>query len=402
MSTQQDIYVVGFENQPPMLNKENYVPWSSCLLRYAKNREVTVNPTFHEQTDDELTEKELKQIEGDDQAIQTIILGHPEDIYAAVDSCETTQEIWLRLQQMMKGSDIEIQEKKAKFFNEWERFTSTDRESTKSYYHHFSKLMNNFNRNKHFPEKIANNLKFLNNLQSELSRHVTINVGNQNGLIVVLRITNQNGNGNVVAARAEGNVNRNNDSIVDCSKGRSRNPIQAEEFDLMAAIADLDEIEEVNANCILMANLQQASTSGTQIDKAPVYDLDRSVEVSCIEQGGGIVEQHPATVEETRGYQESLSHNLVAEVEKVNTVNCKMKETNVELTTELARYKNQEKCFEISQEEYDKLESSIRKVDPPVVYDSEETLELAQESRLKLKQLNKEIKWANSTKINHL
>nr|GFD44501.1 hypothetical protein [Tanacetum cinerariifolium] len=33
----------------------------------------------------------------------------PEDIYAAVDSCETAQEIWLRVQQMMKGSDIGIQ-----------------------------------------------------------------------------------------------------------------------------------------------------------------------------------------------------------------------------------------------------------------------------------------------------
>nr|GFD45722.1 Gag-Pol polyprotein [Tanacetum cinerariifolium] len=37
--------------------------------------------------------------------------------------------------------------------------------------------------------------------------------------------------------------------------------LQAEEYDLMAAVADLDEIEEVNANCILMANLQQASTT---------------------------------------------------------------------------------------------------------------------------------------------
>nr|GEX31847.1 hypothetical protein [Tanacetum cinerariifolium] len=34
--------------------------------------------------------------------------------------------------------------------------------------------------------------------------------------------------------------------------------LQAEEYDLMTATADLDEIEEVNANCILMANLQQA------------------------------------------------------------------------------------------------------------------------------------------------
>nr|GEW30172.1 hypothetical protein [Tanacetum cinerariifolium] len=35
------------------------------------------------------------------------------------------------------------------------------------------------------------------------------------------------------------------------------------EYDLMVAAADLDEIEEVNANCILMANLQQASSSVT-------------------------------------------------------------------------------------------------------------------------------------------
>nr|GEU71993.1 hypothetical protein [Tanacetum cinerariifolium] len=202
MSTQQDIYAAGSESRPPMLNKENYVPWSSCLLRYAKsrpnrklihnsiingpyvrrmipepgdtNREVPVNETFHVQTDDELTEKELKHIEADDQAIQTILLGLPKEIYATVDSCEMTQEIWLRVQQMMKGSDIGIQEKKAKLFNEWERFTFNERESIESYYHRFMKLMNDLKRNKHFPEKISSNLKFLNNLQPEWSQHVTI------------------------------------------------------------------------------------------------------------------------------------------------------------------------------------------------------------------------------------
>nr|GEV41190.1 reverse transcriptase zinc-binding domain-containing protein [Tanacetum cinerariifolium] len=440
-------WLAGFKNRPPMLNKENYVPWSSRLLRYAKsrpngnliynsiingpyvrrmipepsdpNRKVPVNETFHVQTDDELTEKELKQIEADDQAIQTILLGLPEDIYAAVDSCETTQEIWLRVQQMMKDSDIGIQEKKAKLFNKWEMFTSTNGESIESYYHHFLKLMNDLKRNKHFPKKIASNLKFLNNLQQEWSRHVTIvhqtkdlhtanytqlydflkynqkevddlkderlartqdplalmatsnnpytfpvlhqdqpsfnqnymqqpipnpeditdpttamnmaltlmakafklnystptnnnlrissnpcnrqiaqpgmnmgqdrqmqmvggnggnqfrqyarqNVGNLNGYNDVQNVRNRNPirNGNRVAARAEGNATRHNGI-----------QLQAEEFDLMAAAADLDEIEEVNANCILMTNLQQASTSGTQTDKAPVYDSDGSVEV---------------------------------------------------------------------------------------------------------------------------
>nr|GFB73644.1 hypothetical protein [Tanacetum cinerariifolium] len=107
-----DIYAAGSESRPLMLNKENYVPWSSRLLRYAKSRpngklihnsilngpyvirmilepgdaerDANVNETFHEQTDDELAERELKQIEADDQAIQTILLGLPEDIYAAV------------------------------------------------------------------------------------------------------------------------------------------------------------------------------------------------------------------------------------------------------------------------------------------------------------------------------
>nr|GFD39064.1 hypothetical protein [Tanacetum cinerariifolium] len=67
-----------------------------------------------------------------------------------------------------------IQEKKAKLFNEWERFTSNEGESIESYDHRFLKLMNDLKRNKHFPEKIASNLKFLNNLQPEWSRYVTI------------------------------------------------------------------------------------------------------------------------------------------------------------------------------------------------------------------------------------
>ncbi|GKG08211.1 hypothetical protein Tco_0334043, partial [Tanacetum coccineum] len=49
----------------------------------------------------------------------------------------------------------------------------TEGESIESYYHHFTKLMNDFSRNKHFPGKIANNLKFLNNLQPEWKRYVT-------------------------------------------------------------------------------------------------------------------------------------------------------------------------------------------------------------------------------------
>nr|GEY80912.1 hypothetical protein [Tanacetum cinerariifolium] len=139
-------------------------------------------------------------------------------------------------------------------------------------------------------------------------------------------------------------------------------------------IADLDDIKEVNANYILMANLQPASTSGTQTDKAPVYDSDGSAEVhnyeNCYDneifnmftqEEQGTIEQHPANVKETRALYVSLYNNLAIEVEKVNTVNRKLSKTNAELTTELARYKNQERCFEISKQKYDKLERCYQK-----------------------------------------
>nr|GFC82741.1 Gag-Pol polyprotein [Tanacetum cinerariifolium] len=161
--------------------------------------------------------------------------------------------IWLRVQQMMKGSDIRIQEKKAKLFNEWEWFTYNEGESTESYYHRFLKLMNDLKRNKHFPEKIASNLKFLNNLQPEWSRHVTIihqtkdlhtvdytqlqyagqNAGNPAGYNDVIgnqviqnavqnprvqNVGNQNQirNGNLVAARTEGNATGKNGNQIRC------------------------------------------------------------------------------------------------------------------------------------------------------------------------------------------
>ncbi|GJR22783.1 integrase, catalytic region, zinc finger, CCHC-type containing protein [Tanacetum coccineum] len=183
MSTQQDIYAAGSENCPPMLTNGDYVLWSSRLLLSSS---FIFPELFHDQSDDgNLRMQEINK-GSDDQAIKTILLALIEDIYATDNSCETAQEIWLRVQQMIKGSDIGIQEKKAKFFNEWERFTSTNGESIESYYHHAFRI-----------------------------RGVQ-NVGNQNGVIVVLGIAHQNGNGNVVAARAEGNANGNNGNQIRC------------------------------------------------------------------------------------------------------------------------------------------------------------------------------------------
>ncbi|GKA37145.1 hypothetical protein Tco_0723710 [Tanacetum coccineum] len=291
--------------------------------------------------------------------------------------------------------------------------------------------------------------------QNAVQNQGTQNVRNQNGLSVVSEIANQYGNGNVAAARAEGNANGNNGAYK--------------------------ETERANANCTLESNLQQASISGTQSDKAPIYDSDRSAkllepipesyqvpqndsnvisEVSSVEQSGGTIEQHPATSEETRALYDSLYNNLATEVEKLSmeklTVSSLLEEKKrlkfdfkiredelldkqiqlenkiKELDNILVKTGQSIQTMHMLSPKPDSFYHTIQKMalgylnpfylkqaqqkqqslyngkvllekhDPPVVYDSEETLQLAQESRLKMKQLNKDIKPTNYAKINKL
>nr|GFA04460.1 hypothetical protein [Tanacetum cinerariifolium] len=224
-----------------------------------------------------------------------------------------------------------------------------------------------------------------------------------NGLSVVSEIANQYGNRNVVTAPANGNGNGINGNLIRCYNCRGeghyannctvkprkqdaaylQQQLQMaqeeeagtqstqEEFEFMTAADASKETERVRANCILENNMQHALTSEEQHTEllepipephqVPQNNSNVISEVSSMEQGGGIVEQHPANVEKTRVLYDSLYNNLAIEVEKVNSVNRKLRETNADLTTDLARYKNQEKCFEISQEKYDKLKRCYQK-----------------------------------------
>ncbi|GJZ59283.1 hypothetical protein Tco_0615099 [Tanacetum coccineum] len=208
MSTQQDIYAAGSKNRPLMLNKENYVPWSSRHLRYAKSRpngkliynsiingpyvkrmipepgdqnhEVPVNETFHEQTDDELTEKELKQMVGG-------------------------------------------------------------------------------------------------NGRNQFRQYTGQNVGNQNRYNTVHNVGNQNPNRNGLGHLARNCACRPRrrvaaylqTQLLIAQKEEAGIQLQAEEFDLMAVVVDLDEIEEVNVKCILMANDEWLETA-SQIQRDTV------------------------------------------------------------------------------------------------------------------------------------
>nr|GEX28778.1 retrovirus-related Pol polyprotein from transposon TNT 1-94 [Tanacetum cinerariifolium] len=541
MSTQQDIYAAGLENRPPMLNKDNYVPWSSRIIRYARSKpngkmivdsiengpyvrlmiatpgesnfHVPVLESFHEQTNKELTENDIKRMDADDQAIQTILWAFlktfmllnkhfPKNIASNLKFLNNLQLEWkrhvtiVRQTKNLHEADFTQIYGFLKMNQDENSFnfptTHKDQSSSSTHSQQSFPINNKYNPqpslNQNFmqppmtsfediidPTEATNVALILfamafqltaptNNNQRTLSnpRNRQIaqpqgynawqnggiqvaqntvqnagvqNGGNQNGLVVVLGITNESGTSNVVAVRDEGTRNRNQARCCNCrglghiarnctarprrmdaaylqtqlliaQKEEAGIQLQAEELDFMAAAGDLDEIEEVNANFILMANLQHASTSSTQHDKAPVYDTDGSTEVqlndNCYDneifnmftqeehytdilepipepqlvlqndnhvtsialsmvQSGGTVETSFAPNEETRAHQETVYRNLVDQVAQVNMINCNMRATNSELKSELAIYKIQEQRIKISQEKYDKLEKCYQK-----------------------------------------
>nr|GEY94772.1 Gag-Pol polyprotein [Tanacetum cinerariifolium] len=252
-----------------------------------------MNETFHVQTDDELIEKELKQIEADDQAIQTILLGLPEDIYAAIDMLHQDQPSFNQnyMQQPMPNlKDI------------------TDPTTTmnmalalmaKAFKLTYSTPTNNKQRISSNPRnrQIAQpsmNMGQDRQMQMVGDQNPRIqNVRNQNGLIVVLGNANPNRNGNLVAARAEdGSAEVHN--YENCYDNEIFNMLTQEEqyTKLLKPIPEPHQVPHNDNNIIS--------------------------EGSSVEQSEGTVEQHPANVEKTHVLYDSLYNNLTIEVEKVN------------------------------------------------------------------------------------
>nr|GEU29314.1 hypothetical protein [Tanacetum cinerariifolium] len=381
MLTQQDIYAVCSENHPPMLNKDNYVPWSSG----EPDLPVPVHESFHKQIDEELTKTDIKRMDADDQAIQTILLGLPEDVYVVVDSFETAKEIWERMNQeevnklraecLAKSHDtLALMAHSQNSFNF--PITHKDQSSSSTHPQQSFPINNKYNPqpslNQNFMQPPMTSLEDINgpteainaalilfakafqlsaptnnnqrtssNPRNRQLAQLVMNMGqdrqiqnngriqgaqnagvksggNQNGLVVVPGIANQSRTGNVVTARAESS---------------------------------------------------QASTSGTQHDRAPIYDTDGSAEndnhvtsvAPSMVQSGGTVETSSAPNEDIRVHQETVYRNLVDQVAQVDMVNCNMRATNAKLKFELPRYKIQEQRVEISQEKYDKLEKCYQK-----------------------------------------
>ncbi|GJS82449.1 copia protein [Tanacetum coccineum] len=163
------------ENRPPMLKKGSYVPWPSRFMRYIdekkeygkmlkdsiendpyKMKEINdqgnpdgnppVLPLQIIQKEADLKDDEKKRFKAEIDAINTFLLGIPNDIYNSVDACKTAQAMWLWVKRRMQGTDLRKHELTSRLVDEFDKFKGMPRESIESYYLRFSKIMNDLER----------------------------------------------------------------------------------------------------------------------------------------------------------------------------------------------------------------------------------------------------------------
>nr|GEV80680.1 retrovirus-related Pol polyprotein from transposon TNT 1-94 [Tanacetum cinerariifolium] len=109
-----------------------------------------------------------------EEAIHLILTGIGDETYSTVDACQTAQEMWEAIERLQQGKSLYIQDVKTNLFWKFGEFTSHDGETMESYYTRFYKLMNEMIRNNLTVATMQVNVQFLQQLQPEWSRFVTI------------------------------------------------------------------------------------------------------------------------------------------------------------------------------------------------------------------------------------
>ncbi|GJZ35560.1 hypothetical protein Tco_0581377 [Tanacetum coccineum] len=94
--------IAGADNRPPMLAKSMYDSWKSRIELYIENREngrMILNSVQHGP------------------------LGLPPDVYVIVNHHKVAKEIWDRVKLLMQGTQLSLQEKECKLYDEFDKFS---------------------------------------------------------------------------------------------------------------------------------------------------------------------------------------------------------------------------------------------------------------------------------------
>ncbi|GJV69105.1 hypothetical protein Tco_1484614 [Tanacetum coccineum] len=199
-----NIMAAGSKDRPPMLGPGRYSQWRSRFLRYIDTKPnggglkksilsgpyvpTTVQvqaveaaegrPAVPQHTSVEtilnMTPENKEHFQSEKEAIFLLLTGIGDEIYSTVDACNTANEMWIAIERLQQGESLNVQDVKTNLFWEFGKFTSRDGESMESYYSRFYKLMNELTRNNLQVTTMQVNVQFLQQLQPEWSRFVTI------------------------------------------------------------------------------------------------------------------------------------------------------------------------------------------------------------------------------------
>ncbi|GJR16693.1 putative reverse transcriptase domain-containing protein [Tanacetum coccineum] len=199
-----NIMAAGSKERPPMLGPGRYSQWRSRFLRYIDTKAngeylrkcifdgpykltsvvieavaATVNaPAVPEHDEAEtvhnMSEENKLYFKAEKEAIFLLLTGIGDEIYSTVDACNTANEMWTAIERLQQGESLNVQDVKTNLFWEFGKFTSRDGESMESYYSRFYKLMNELTRNNLQVTTMQVNVQFLQQLQPEWSRFVTV------------------------------------------------------------------------------------------------------------------------------------------------------------------------------------------------------------------------------------
>ncbi|GKE54274.1 hypothetical protein Tco_1489430 [Tanacetum coccineum] len=128
-----------------------------------------------------MTKGNKKQYIADVRVMNYLLQAILNDIYNSVDACKNAKEMWQRIKRLMFGSEVTSHVRHSRLMDEFDKFVAKEGESLESVYERLTTLVNIMDRNNVQPILVSINTKFLNCLQPEWSKYVTMVRHNQTG-----------------------------------------------------------------------------------------------------------------------------------------------------------------------------------------------------------------------------
>nr|GEU31913.1 hypothetical protein [Tanacetum cinerariifolium] len=335
-----------------------------------------------------MTKGNKKQYTADVRVVNYLLQAIPNDIYNSVDACKNAKEMLERIKRLMHGSEITTHVRHSRLMDKFDKFAAKEGEYFDSVHERLTTLVNIMDRNNVRLIPVAINMKFLNCLQPEMSKYVTMVCHNQTGSavfydvlydqiveltykprmqVMVEMLTRMQGE-----IELKGLIHKMKRTNVVSYEDEARSNLSNEENDFMLDTSYGEELEELTTTVMLMVRIQPGdknaeavpshdativsqvhasskvheqvshrkrkmitqTTDGDQIDSNIIFDDP------FVENNGGTSEHDSIAHDEYREIQ-MLAYNVQREAKNQKHLNNEHKQQKDLLQREIKTFKDQ-------------------------------------------------------------